>query len=66
MTRGKNDLEPRDTEIADFLGEVTHHIAHMLMRSSRLGMPKTAKALANVNKVIGWEIADLLREEKQR
>jgi hypothetical protein len=63
MTKLKNDLEPRDTEVANFLGEVTTDVAHMLMKASRLGLPKTAKALANVNKVIGWEIADLIRTE---
>jgi hypothetical protein len=60
MTKN-NNLAPRDADVASFLGEITPVIAHMLMKASRLGLPKTAKALANVNKVLGWEIADRVR-----
>lgn len=55
-----NDIapEPADKDVADFLADTTADVALMLMKAARLGLPKTAKALANVNKVIGWEIAE--------
>jgi hypothetical protein len=58
--------EPEVKEVADFLGQVTADVALLLMRATQLGLPKTAKALANVNKTIGWEIADTHFKEQKK
>lgn len=59
MNKNAYKPEPKLEEVANFLADTTSDVALMLMKASRLGLPKTAKALANVNKVMGWEIADL-------
>lgn len=58
MSKNDYNPEPQFSQVAEFLGETTRDVAFMLMKATCLGLPKTAKALANVNKVIGWEIAE--------
>lgn len=64
----KNNLAPKpgDDALAQFVTDTTSDVTMLFMKAARFGLPKTAKALAGVTKVLGWEIAEILREEAKK